>query len=329
MRFVCAALAAVLSAGCTQRYGDFRLPAPAAGADVGFEWVVRPEPVIERGPQSWDSVDALNPSVARFRGQFLNLYSGFDGRTWHTGLATSADGLMWSKQGKVMSPDERTWEGAYIAANGSVLEFGGRLLHWYQAGDPPRIGLAVSADGRVWEKRAAPVLETGPVGSWDERGVGDPYAIEASGELFLFYVGMDRARRQRLGVARSRDGAEWVKLRSNPVLETGEDGAFDENGLGEPAVWSAAGRWLMLYTGRDRREHRAIGLAESLDGVRWLRSDRAPLLAGDRPWNEKVVCDPSVLPGEGGFHVWFGGGNVARPDERLNGQIGYAFLRVR
>lgn len=322
-------MAALAAAACGHRYDDFTLPQPPPAADSKFEWDIRPEPVLTRGPDSWDSVDALNPSVIPYRGQLLNLYSGFDGKTWHTGVAWSSDGLRWDKHGKVLSPDPDTWEGSYIAANGSVFDHRGRLMYVYQAGAPPRIGLATSEDGVSWRKSGAPVLGTGPLGSWDERGVGDPYVVEAGGDLYLFYTGIDRARRQRLGIARSFDGVHWVKLRGNPILEIGPDGAFDENGLGEPAVWQTAGRYLMLYTGRDRKENRATGLAESVDGVQWVRSDRVPLLAGDQPWNDKVLCDATVLPGDGGWRVWFGGGNIARPDERLNGQIGYAFLRVR
>jgi predicted GH43/DUF377 family glycosyl hydrolase len=144
----------------------------------------------------------------------------------------------------------------------------------------------------------------------------------------MFYLGMDRARRQRLGIARSDDGLRWTKLRSNPILELGDPGAFDENGLGEPAVWSGNGQYWMLYTGRDRSEVRRIGLAESGDGVRWRRSDRANIMSGSQPWNSKVVCDPSVELTEQGVRVWFGGGDLARPDERINGQIGYGFLRA-
>ena len=87
----------------------------------------------------------------------------------------------------------------------------------------------------------------------------------------MYYLGQDRARRQRLGVARSRDGVHWEKLRSNPVLELGGPGAFDENGLGEPAVWQSHGFYWMLYTGRDDRENRRLGLARSTDGVRWKK----------------------------------------------------------
>ena len=318
----------ICSTGCG-RYADFTLPPPPAGPPVEFRWEIREAPVIPRGPAgAWDSSDVLNPSVIRRGGEYLNLYSGFDGRTWHSGVASSPDGLAWSKQGRVLSPDPSTWEGGYIAANGSALAWRGKVWYWYQAGSPPRIGLARSNDTRQWRKEPSPVLDLGPRGSWDERGLGDPDVIQAGGRLYMFYLGMDRARRQRLGVAGSDDGLRWTRLRSNPILELGDPGAFDENGLGEPAVWSGNGRYWMLYTGRDRNEMRRIGLAESRDGVRWNRSDRAPVLSGSQPWDNRVVCDPAVEPAAQGVRVWFGGGDIARPDERINGQIGYGFLRA-
>ena len=113
----------------------------------------------------------------------------------------------------------------------------------------------------------------------------------------------------------------------NPILEIGADGSFDENGLGEPAVWRSHGSWWMLYTGRDRREYRRMGLARSPDGVQWERIP-TPVISGEQEWNSKVVCDPSVMVNGDTVRVWFGGGNVARPDENLNGQIGYGELRA-
>jgi predicted GH43/DUF377 family glycosyl hydrolase len=327
-----AAALLLLWTGCG-RYGDFQLPQAegAARGAKGFEWQAEAEPVLGRGPEgSWDAVDVLNPSVVRRGGVYYNFYSGFDGRTWHTGMATSRDGVHWAKLGRVISPDAQGWEGNYIAANGSALEEGGAFLYWYQAGNPPRIGLARSRDGKVWDKQARAVLGCGPRGSWDERGVGDPFVLMSGGRYYMYYLGQDRARRQRLGVAMSEDGVNWRKLRTNPVLETGEAGSFDEGGLGEPAVWTADGRYWMLYTGRDRRENRRMGLAWSRDGVRWERVPGAPVLEGGARWSEKVICDAAVEAMEGGVvRVWFGGGDVARPDERLNGQIGLGLLRIQ
>jgi hypothetical protein len=305
------ALACLLVAGCG-RYSDFSLPEPAGPPqNVRWTWHPQPDAVIRRGSAGkLDAVDALNPSVLP-DGRIV--YSGFDGRTWHTLQFASGRTTL------IKSPDPKTWEGSYIAANGAALLENGRLLHWYQAGGrTPKIGL----DGQI-------VLPLGPRGSWDERGVADPYVLRAGDWLYMFYLGQDRAMRQCLGVARSHDGLRWEKLRSNPVLELGPPGAFDENGLGEPAVWQSHGWWWMLYTGRDRSEHRRMGMARSRDGVRWERLPE-PVIAGDQPWNAQVVCDPHVMSSSdpSTMRVWFGGGNVASPDENLNGQIGYGELKA-
>lgn len=321
---------AAVIAGCGRHYAEFQLP-PAEGlrADIQFEWRARAAPVLRRDPPgAWDSIDVLNPAIVKYKDLYWNFYSGFDGKTWHTGLAISADGLTWVKTARILSPDPSTWEGGYIAANGSVLEFGHELLYWYQAGIPPQIGLARSPDGRRWTKNARPVLPTGPRGSWDERGVADPYVISAAGRFYMFFLGQDRARRQRLGVAMSDNGVNWTKLRSNPVLELGSIGLFDEAGLGEPAVWTSHGRWWMLYTGRDRKENRRLGLAESADGVRWIKIP-SPVIAGDQAWNARVLCDPAVEVRAEGVRVWFGGGDVARPDEHIHGQLGAGMLVPR
>ena len=315
------------SAGCG-RYSDFAPPPPDAGGPrAPFTWEAAPAPVLGRGPEAWDAVDVLNPSVIRFRGGYLNLYSGFDGKTWRTGAATSPDGVAWTKTTQVLSPEG--WEGSW-ATNGSALVDGSEILYWYAAGDPPRIALARSHDGVAFTKQAQAVVPLGPRGSFDERGVSDPYVIRRGDSFYLFYLGQDRAARQTLGVARSRDGLTWEKLRSNPVLELGAPGAFDENGLGEPAVWSSGGFYWMLYTGRDRGEHRRLGLARSSDGVQWERDETFAPVSGDQDWDRQVVCDPTVeLRPDGSVRVWFGGGDVAHPVENIHGQIGIATLRGR
>jgi len=322
LRFAWIILCVALS-GCG-RYADFRLPPPdSAGPRAPFEWQPSGQPVLPRD----GSIDVLNPSVIRFHGEYLNLYSDFDGKIWHTALAQSADGLIWQKRGRVLSPSG--WEGAYIAANGSALVSGDQILYWYEAGEPFRIALARSKDGTNWSRQGAAVLGPGPRGSFDERGVSDPFVIRDGDFFYLYYTGLDRARRQRLGVARSRDGTEWEKLRSNPILELGSPGAFDEAGLGEPAVWTSGEFYWMLYTGRAPNERRRIGLARSSDGVQWERDLSFAPIAGAETWDREVVCDPTVEVTPEGIRVWFGGGDVARPDENLHGQIGFGWLRTR
>jgi predicted GH43/DUF377 family glycosyl hydrolase len=328
LRAVLLAIVWILS-GCG-RYGDFRLiELSPAHPGAAYTWEPRDQPVLSHGgPGDWDAHDALNPSIVQRGGVYFNFYSGYDGRLWRTGLATSTDGLHWKKEGVVLAPDTRAGEGDYIAANGSALFHEGEFWYWYQAGPKPtpRLGLARSADGRHWRKTRFPVLDFGPRGSWDERGVADPYVIEVQQYFYLFYLGQDRAGRQRLGVARSRDGEHWQKLRGNPILELGKYGAFDEMGLGEPAVWIGQGYYWMLYAGRDAYENRRLGMARSTDGVHWQKLPS--IFQGSQPWDAKVLCDPTIELLDGRLAAWFGGGDTRSPDENLNGQIGVALLRL-
>jgi hypothetical protein len=69
---------------------------------------------------------------------------------------------------------------------------------------------------------------------------------------------------------------------------------------------------------------RRLGLARSRDGVTWEK--QPGVFAGDQKWDSKVLCDPSVLAESGQVRVWFGGGDVARPDQNIDGQIGFGTL---
>ena len=68
-------------------------------------------------------------------------------------------------------------------------------------------------------------------------------------------------------------------------------------------------------------------MARSSDGVHWTKLPE--VFAGAHEWDSKVLCDPTIdVSADGRATVYFGGGNVARPDENLNGQIGYGVLRM-
>ena len=310
-------ISCLLLAACGS-YGEFSLPRLAGERNLTLHMQLGPQPVISRDGAS----DILNPSVVRSQA-FFNLYSEFDGHTWHTALAESENGGNWIKKGRVLSPDPSTWEGDYIAANGTAWFGSGKWLYWYQSGKGiPRIGLARSNDGVHWRKDAHPVIEAGPRGSWDERAVADPYVLKLGGEFYIYYLGQDRARQQQIGLARSSDGIQWTKLRSNPVIEA----APSTNGLGEPAVWQSKGWYWMIYTVRSRTEERSLKAARSLDGVHWENVGQP--VRGGEAWDRAVVCDPTVFVDGDRTLLWFGGGDKPRPDEHLDGQIGSGVIEI-
>ena len=77
--------------------------------------------------------------------------------------------------------------------------------------------------------------------------------------------------------------------------------------------------------GRDTGENRRLDLARSTDGVHWRKL--RTVFSGDQPWDAKVICDPTVEVAGSVIRVWFGGGDVASPDENLHGKIDMAILR--
>src|ERR1035437_9466863 len=194
--YLCSSVAIFSFATGCGRYANFTLPEVRGGdPSLSFRFIAERDPVLTRD----EFRDVLNPSVA---GR-VNLYSVYDGQ-WHTALATSEDGVHWRKQGIVL----RAAAGSYIAANGSALSYEGQVWYWYETGtkDHVRISLARSADARMWRAGAAPVLDAGPAGSWDDSAAADPYAIRIGAYFYLYYLGQDRAESQRIGVARSGDG---------------------------------------------------------------------------------------------------------------------------
>jgi len=72
--------------------------------------------------------------------------------------------------------------------------------------------------------------------------------------------------------------------------------------------------------------------ARDLDGLQYDSVGKVLLSLPWSPLGEldlaSVPCDPTLeqLLG-GGIRVWFGGGDVASPDQNLHGQIGVGVLR--
>ena len=290
-------------------------------------------PVIEQGT-TWDSVDALNPSVFRWNDKYYNYYSGWDGTTWRTGLALSDDGINWVKSEKNPILDVTTdgWDQNYIAANGCAIVLENRVYYYYHGvmteTGGASIGLAISNDGETFTERTKePVLTVGETGAWDSVSVADPYVIEHNGLLYMYYCGQDSLGVQRLGVAISEDGRNWKKY-NYPIMDVGVKGAFDEGGLGEPSVVYQYPYFYMLYTGRSAEEQRNIGVAISVDGVNWKKLNYQGIVDFNKnSWNDQVICDTTLLQLENGdVAVWYGG-NVPSPDENLNGKIGYFTIK--
>ena len=138
---------------------------------------------------------------------------------------------------------------------------------------------ATSPDGLEWEIDENPVLEElgldlsrpGPIpasviqeedGTWVMYLWGIPAPLSRGGEIYR-------------ATADSPAGP-WV-ADPEPVLTTGELGAWDDSGIDFPAVVPMGSGFLMLYGGLDGSDTTQIGVATSDDGITWQK-DPEPVL---------------------------------------------------
>lgn len=155
-----------------------------------------------------------------------------------------------------------------------------RWLMWYggQGRDGhDRIHLAESADGSSWKKRGV-VLDCGTANH-----VNDPSVVRVGEIWWMFYTVAEKTEQDEIAAATSSDGVIWKKL--GVVLQPGVSGAWDSLKVGRPSVLWEEGHFRMWYDGQPtdesattnpiaamvKREGRAVGYAQSPDGLHWER----------------------------------------------------------
>ena len=249
----------------------------------GIVWTTYPgNPVLEKGSSGFEDNGVHSPTVLFDGTEYKMWYSGNDGSHFNIGLATSPDGIVWTKC--TVNPVLTTaggWEARHVH-NPTVLFDGTEYKMWY-AGDSHawvKIGYATSPDGIVWTKYPGnPVLGLGPSESWEDDDVSSPHVLFDGIEYKMWYSG-DAGQQWRLGYATSPDGIVWTKYPGNPVLGFGQDGTWDERNIGAPSVlFDGIGYQLWYMGGRVDSQVRtgyAISLPDCVD------------LDGDGSWD--VAC---------------------------------------
>ncbi|MBM3286033.1 MAG: DUF2341 domain-containing protein [Candidatus Eisenbacteria bacterium] len=181
--------------------------------------------------------------------------------------------------------------------------------------------------GKPWNKHDVnPILSKSLVG-WDSYGLRDPMLMldgrgrlaTDDGQYVMYYRGNeydpqflesgDHIKRQ-IGRAVSTDGINWIKDQdNNPVLRLGESGSWDDGFIGSAwAIKNGDLDYRLYYDGYDGAKS-GIGLATSLDGVRWTKWSENPLLRA-RDWagiddSAAVVAIVSVLKRDRGDYGLF------------------------
>jgi hypothetical protein len=235
---------------------------------------------------------------------------GINNSHWRIGLATSDDGLHWtrvkgSQTGGAIVDNGTTFD-SYLTYRPFVLKDGSLYRMWYNGSTKPfndchappgqsplandrRIGYAESVDGVNWTKKndgpgeGGSVLPLGPPGSFDAQQVGYVWVIKDTNEYKMYYSANDISNTWRVGLAISTDGRTWTKRpgklsRTPAVLDLGTQGQFDFACAYQPSVVKENDSlYRMWYRGCEAPSPLGgpsggtIGYAESNDGITWIK----------------------------------------------------------
>jgi len=201
-------------------------------------------PVLDIGsPGSWDQKWLDTPEVLHDQTGYRMLYYGdttdqpapIGGLGSALGLATSADGLAWTKDSvnPVFRKDTAlSWQNLWVESP-ALLFVNDTLRMWYSAVayEPGRllvrIGYAWSLDGRDWTRLPTPAIDLGLPGAFDDMWAAVPAVIRRDSLYEMWYSAVsfaDQAANDtidtlRIGYATSTDGVNWSKY-SEPVFST-------------------------------------------------------------------------------------------------------------
>ncbi len=164
-----------------------------------------------------------------------------------------------------------------------------------------------------WEKSDNPVLDKGPSEAWDDQFIGNGSVIyDSSTSTFkMWYHGGDGDWSGSIGYATSPNGINWRKYESNPVLDVGLSGAWDDYFIGTSSVIVIDSIYHMWYAGVSDPSisQIQIGYAISSDGIIWQKDENNPVLevGPADSWEETWVYFPYVIYDGLAFHMWYTG----------------------
>lgn len=147
---------------------------------------------------------------------------------------------------------------------------------------------------------------------WMSRYAASSFVRVTEGHLEILVSGRDHHNESRIGRVR----AEWdgrlvaiTHVDSEPLLDVGTSGCFDESGVTAPWLIEVGDRLHMYYVGwvagGKCRFQINLGLAVSEDGGgTWVRASRAPILpmTDEEPFGTGSCC---VMRSESGFEMYY------------------------
>jgi len=152
-----------------------------------------------------------------------------------------------------------------------------------------------------------PVVNLGPLGSWDDAGIRGGRVLYEGGVYKMWYTGCaDTSGTCSIGYATSSDGVVWTKHPGNPVVPG--TGSGWEASAWVPTVLNDSGTYKMWYAGSWTGPDLKIGYATSPNGIAWTKHPGNPIfLPTPAAWDSLWVHTPMVIREGASLTMWYSG----------------------
>lgn len=172
--------------------------------------------------------------------------------------------------------------------------------------------VALDTNHFTWKRFSGNPVFPATADTWRESQTANPDLLLRDSTYYMYFRGQ-RGGHDRIGAAtipKSRfDGTTW-NIHSEPIIDVGGPGSWDENHALDPAAVMFHNKVFLYYTGSSPRSDRAICLAVSDNGTDFRKFLQKPVVIGGGP---EVVLRGDTLylyfwkevPGKKGFQIHY------------------------
>jgi predicted GH43/DUF377 family glycosyl hydrolase len=182
-------------------------------------------------PGEWDYNGVYGPVVFKENDVWYMIYTGSDKGIdlgdMAFGLATSTDGITWTKyKNNPVFRKTGTWDHV-ICSTTSIVKVDGEWFLYYTGSGTnySHIGLIKSKDLIHWEeamKNPISFHKKDPDG-WDGYGESFPSVFKDGDQFVMYFMGADKkTMAYGHGLAFSKDGKDWIEYEKNPLFVKGD-----------------------------------------------------------------------------------------------------------